>query len=129
MGDEYAALRLRQRAAMAEQMAIDAEQLDRLGSSLASAASAGVAPEEEEGYPAGKGAAVAAAVTGTVWELRAAPGAAVKAGDTLMVLEAMKMEYSVTSPVDGVLAHVRVKAGDMVQQGTALCLVTPAAKA
>lgn len=40
-----------------------------------------------------------------------------------MVLEAMKMEYAVTAPCDGTVAHIRVAAGDMVQQGSPLCLL------
>lgn len=37
----------------------------------------------------------------------------------------MKMEYSVTSPVDGVVRHIRIAQSDMVQQGAPLCLVEP----
>ena len=64
-----------------------------------------------------------AAVTGTVWELRAEVGQEVAAGDTLLVLEAMKMEYAVVAPSAGRVVDLAVAAGDMVQQGAALCLV------
>lgn len=40
-----------------------------------------------------------------------------------VVLEAMKMEYAVAAPCDGTLKHVCVQQGDMVQQGSPLCLV------
>jgi biotin carboxyl carrier protein len=37
----------------------------------------------------------------------------------------MKMEYAVSSPVDGVVSHIRIQQSDMVQQGMPLCLVEP----
>lgn len=40
-----------------------------------------------------------------------------------VVLEAMKMEYAVAAPCDGTVKHVCVQQGDMVQQGSPLCLV------
>lgn len=64
-----------------------------------------------------------AITAGTVWEIKVELGTAVKAGDTLVVLEAMKMEYAVTAPCDGILKHVCVQQADMVQQGSPLCLV------
>jgi len=47
-------------------------------------------------------------------------GDAVKAGDALMILEAMKMEHTIAAPVDGVLAAVNFDAGDQVEEGVAL---------
>lgn len=66
--------------------------------------------------PAG-GVAVQAAVTGVVWEVRCAIGQVVKPGDTLLVLEAMKMEFAVQNSTHGRVVHVSVAPGDMVKQG------------
>lgn len=44
-------------------------------------------------------------------------GQAIQANDVLVILEAMKMETTVTSPVSGKVAHVRVAVGDSVQSG------------
>jgi 3-methylcrotonyl-CoA carboxylase alpha subunit len=53
-------------------------------------------------------------VPGTVLAVLAEPGQQVAAGDTLVVLEAMKMEHRVTAPRDGVVEEVRVSVGDYV---------------
>ena len=51
----------------------------------------------------------------TVTEVRASVGATVKAGDPLVVLEAMKMELLVRAPHDGKVTVVHCSAGDLVQ--------------
>jgi biotin carboxyl carrier protein len=53
-------------------------------------------------------------VPGTVLAVLARPGQPVAAGDTLVVLEAMKMEHRITAPRDGVVEEVRVEVGDYV---------------
>lgn len=52
-----------------------------------------------------------------VLKLHARAGQAVKKGDPVVVVEAMKMEYSYSSPRDGVIAEVLVKEGEIVQTG------------
>lgn len=78
---------------------------------------------DEDPFEGMKGDQVRAAVTGTVWELKAAVGETVNVGDTIMVLEAMKMEYAVVASAAGVVKSICVEQGDMVQQGAALALV------
>ena len=51
--------------------------------------------------------AVVSPVSGSVWKISSAPGQAVKAGDTLVLVESMKMELSVTAPVDGIVMQLR----------------------
>lgn len=125
--DEVAVIKEVQRVAMAEQMAIDVEQLARMDKDMASIASTtsmdGMVGDGGDPYIGRDGDAVRAAVTGTVWELRAQVGQEVVAGETLIVLEAMKMEYAVVAACAGKVVDIAVAAGDMVQQGTALCLV------
>ena len=70
--------------------------------------------------PAGSGEAVAAPMPGTILKVNVAAGQAVKAGDTLCVLEAMKMENEIKAPRDGVVNTVAVQKGASVNTGDAL---------
>jgi acetyl/propionyl-CoA carboxylase alpha subunit len=56
----------------------------------------------------------------TVIEIRVAAGAAVKRGDILLVLEAMKMELPVRAPGDGRVKAIHCRPGDLVQPETSL---------
>ena len=49
-----------------------------------------------------------------------------RAGETLVVLEAMKMEHPMSAPEDGVVSEVRVAVGDQVDNGALLLVVEPA---
>jgi glutaconyl-CoA/methylmalonyl-CoA decarboxylase subunit gamma len=60
---------------------------------------------------------VKAPMPGTVLSLKAAVGQAVRRGDVLLILEAMKMENEITSPSDGTIAAFRVQAGSTVNTG------------
>jgi 3-methylcrotonyl-CoA carboxylase alpha subunit/acetyl-CoA/propionyl-CoA carboxylase biotin carboxyl carrier protein len=62
---------------------------------------------------------------GTVLRVAATQGATVAAGDVLGLLEAMKMELSLTAPVDGTVTRVAVTPGDQVRLGATLFEVTP----
>jgi acetyl/propionyl-CoA carboxylase alpha subunit len=64
-----------------------------------------------------------APMPGLVLRVLADVGATVAAGQPLVVLEAMKMEQTVTAPADGVLAELRAKAGDQVAAGQILAVV------
>ena len=70
---------------------------------------------------AGTGAVkVTASVPGKVFKVEAAAGQAVKAGDSIIILEAMKMEIPVVAPQDGTIASIEVGAGDAVENGQVL---------
>jgi acetyl-CoA/propionyl-CoA carboxylase biotin carboxyl carrier protein len=62
---------------------------------------------------------------GTVLVVKAALGDRVRAGAPLMVVEAMKMEHTITAPVDGVLTELNVQAGQQVALNQPLAVVTP----
>ncbi len=64
-----------------------------------------------------------APMPGTVVRLEVAPGAHVKAGSPIVVLEAMKMEHSVCAPHDGVVTDIEVTGGQQVDVGTVLAVV------
>ena len=57
---------------------------------------------------------------GNILDVRVAPGDSVKAGDTLLILEAMKMENESSAPQDGTIATIDVRKGDTVSSGDLL---------
>jgi propionyl-CoA carboxylase alpha chain len=67
-----------------------------------------------------------ARMPGKVIDLRVGVGDTVKAGETLVVLEAMKMEHPMSAREDGVVTEVRVAVGEQVESGTLLLVVEPA---
>ena len=70
--------------------------------------------------PAG-GKSITAPMPGTILKVNVKNGAAVKKGDVLMVLEAMKMENEIMAPADGTVTSVSTQAGASVEAGTVLC--------
>jgi len=88
-----------------------------------------VLPRFEPPADEAPGGGLVAPMPGKVIDLRVGPGDAVKGGDTLLVLEAMKMEHPLRAPHDGVVAELRVSQGDQVANGALLLVVEPAADA
>ena len=72
--------------------------------------------------PAGAQGAVKvnAPMPGKILSLKASAGQAVKKGEVIMLLEAMKMENEICAPQDGTIAGFNVAAGDMVEAGDVL---------
>jgi acetyl-CoA carboxylase biotin carboxyl carrier protein len=64
--------------------------------------------------------AVAAHITGTVWEIRVNVGDEVQEEQVLVVLESMKMEMPVESPAAGKVASIAVEKGQAVEEGELL---------
>ncbi len=63
---------------------------------------------------------LSAPMPATVLRINTRPGDAVKRGETLIVLEAMKMELPVRAPADGTVAAVNCRVGELVQPGVSL---------
>lgn len=63
---------------------------------------------------------IEAGAAGKVFKVEAKAGQAVKAGDAVIILEAMKMEIPVVAPQDGTLASIDVAVGDAVEAGAVL---------
>ena len=66
---------------------------------------------------------VRAEITANVWQVHVEPGQQVAEGDTLAILESMKMEIPVESPVAGTVREVLVKPEDQVQEGDLIAVV------
>jgi acetyl/propionyl-CoA carboxylase alpha subunit len=76
--------------------------------------------DPDKAAPAGS---LLAPMPGLVLRVLAEPGAVVTAGQPLLVLEAMKMEQTVSAPADGVVAELRAKAGEQVSTGQVLAVL------
>jgi acetyl/propionyl-CoA carboxylase alpha subunit len=87
--------------------------------------------EEEHPETAAKGGAstneLRAPMTGRVVQVSAEKGTAVREGDILVTIEAMKMEFRLAAPEDGVVADVRCGAGERVELGDLLVVLEPRA--
>ena len=70
-----------------------------------------------------KGEVVAAPMPGNILKVNCAAGAAVKSGDVLVILEAMKMENEILAPRDGTVAQVVVSVGNTVDTGAPLVVL------
>ena len=72
--------------------------------------------------PAG-GEKITAPMPGTILAVNVTSGSAVKKGDVLMILEAMKMENEIMAPCDGTVTSVSVTKGAAVESGALLCTI------
>ena len=68
---------------------------------------------------------VEAEITANVWQVPAQVGQEVAEGDELAILESMKMEIPVESPIDGTVTQVHVKPDDQVTEGDLVVTIEP----
>jgi acetyl-CoA carboxylase biotin carboxyl carrier protein len=66
---------------------------------------------------------VHAHITGTVWKIEVKPGDSVDEGQTLIIIESMKMEMPVESPVKGTVDSIAVAEGQAVDEGAVLLTI------
>ena len=102
-------------------------EIELIDSAEAAAPNAAPAPAVEEkaapapaAVPAG-GEAVKAPMPDTILAVNVTAGQAIKKGDVLFILEAMKMENEIMAPADGTVAAVAVAKGATVESGAVLC--------
>lgn len=82
------------------------------------------APEaKQESKPASKGMKVTAPLPGTITEVKVTVGQAVKEGDTVVVLEAMKMQNNIEAETNGTITEIHVSNGDTVMEGKPLVTI------
>ena len=72
---------------------------------------------------AGSGTKVLAPLPGTITEMKVAVGDSVRKGDTVVILEAMKMQNNIEAECDGTITSVLVSRGDTVMEGAALVTI------
>lgn len=89
----------------------------------APAAAPAAAPAPAAAAVTAAGEVVAAPMPGNILKVNVSQGQAVKAGDVLVVLEAMKMENEIMAPRDGSVAQVVVSKGAVVDTGAALVVL------
>ena len=78
-----------------------------------------VAPAPKAAAPAGA-TTVEAPMPGKILNIKVSEGQAVKFGEVVVIMEAMKMETEIVAPADGTVSKILVKAGDSVDTGAAL---------
>ena len=80
----------------------------------------GILPPPSRAAAGAGGKTIISPVGGTIVEVKAKAGDAVKSGQELLILEAMKMQTSINSPVDGTIKSINVSAGDTVRESQVL---------
>ena len=105
-----------------EETAAGAAPVAALAAPAAPKAPAAPAAAPKAAAPAGAAGAVTvkAPMPGNILDVKVKAGASIKAGDVLVILEAMKMENEIVAPQDGTVASINVNKGDTVNSGDVL---------
>ena len=101
---------------------IELEELTGAAPAPAAATAAPAPAPAPAAAPAG-GEQVTSPMPGTILSVNVAAGDAVKRGQVLMILEAMKMENEIMCPCDGKVVSVNTSKGSSVESGTLLCVI------
>ena len=97
-------------------------ELEELTGAAPAPVSAPAAAPAPSAAPAA-GEQITAPMPGTILAVNVSAGQAVKKGEVLMILEAMKMENEIMCPRDGVVASVHTSKGSAVESGALLCVL------
>ena len=100
---------------------IELEELT--GAAPAAAPAAATAPAPAAAAAPAGGEQVTSPMPGTILSVNVDAGDAVKRGQVLMILEAMKMENEIMCPCDGKVVSVNTSKGSSVESGTLLCVI------
>lgn len=98
-------------------------ELEEMTGAPAAPAAPAAAPAAPAAAPAAGGEKVTSPMPGTILSVNVAAGDAVKRGQVLMILEAMKMENEIMCSCDGTVTSVSVTKGTAVESGTLLCTI------
>ena len=102
--------------------AVSAAPAPKAAPAPAAAPAPKAAPAPAAAVPAGA-ATVSAPMPGKIMSVAVKPGDAVKRGQVLLILEAMKMQNEIMAPGDGKVADVRVAAGQSVNTGDVMVVL------
>lgn len=80
-------------------------------------------PTAAKAAPRTSGKGIKSPLPGVILDIKVAVGDAVKKGDTVVILEAMKMENNISADKDGKVTAINVKTGDSVMEGTDLVVI------
>ena len=110
----------KQKVKLSEERRVKSEEFN---SSSASAASTSSAPTATPAAPAPGGKPVVAPLPGTINEIKVKVGDKVNAGDTVVILEAMKMQNNIEAETSGTITSINVNKGDAVMEGDTLVTI------
>ena len=103
---------------------VEVEEAGVVASAPKAAPKAAPAPAPKVAAPVAAGATtVSAPMPGKVLSINVKAGDAVKSGDVLLILEAMKMQNEIMAPADGTVSDVRVSAGQTVATGDVMIVL------
>ena len=121
--EESAAFRTSQQAAFQQERAYWKE----LGIAEHVSEPEAAAAQEQGALPEGS-LGVNSSMSGSVWKVLVEPGQEVRKGETIIIEESMKMEFSQPAPFDGIIASVFVASGDQVRAGDCIAAIFPVEK-
>ena len=98
-------------------------QLEELTGAAPAASAPAAAPAPAPAAASAGGEQVTSPMPGTILDVKVSQGAAVKKGDVLMILEAMKMENEIMCPRSGTVASINTSKGASVESGSLLCVI------
>ena len=130
MAPEVAAWKAQQRVAMEVQLQLESESLARLEAEQAANGGGGLNgggaiddEDDESAYDAPGLVKVTAGFTANVWDVKVAVGDVVTKDQTVLVLEAMKMESPIAAPVAGVVKAIKAVQGQLAGAGALLLVI------
>ena len=115
----------KQKVKLSEERRVKSEELNSSSSATnaSSATNESSAPITKPAAAAASGKPVVAPLPGTINEIKVKVGDKVNAGDTVVVLEAMKMQNNIDAETSGTIASINVNKGDAVMEGDTLVTI------
>lgn len=116
----------KQKVKLSEERRVKSEEFNSSSSAATNASSAtneSSAPTTKTATAAASGKPVVAPLPGTINEIKVKVGDKVNAGDTVVVLEAMKMQNNIDAEASGTIASINVNKGDAVMEGDTLVTI------
>ena len=115
----------KQKVKLSEERRVKSEEFNSSSSATnaSSATSESSAPTTKPAAAAASGKPVVAPLPGTINEIKVKVGDKVNAGDTVVVLEAMKMQNNIDAETSGTIASINVNKGDAVMEGDTLVTI------